>query len=83
MYKSTGLSEDQIKGIVTGHTTLEVKVDGDNYTLSSALGTRTYPVGTEVEEKTPDGKVLKVCITIFNIYIFYSEHCSGVSSLGM
>lgn len=58
----TGLKEEQIKGVLTINKEVEIKVDGNDYTLSGALGTRTFPLGKEIDEKLPDGHVLKVSI---------------------
>lgn len=54
------MGEEQIKGAVAANKQLEIKVDGDEYTISSGLGVRTFPLGKEVDEKLPDGNVIKV-----------------------
>lgn len=58
-----GLTEEQIKGVLTASKQVEIKVDGNEYTISSGMGTRTYPLSKEIDEKLPDGKSMKVKFT--------------------
>lgn len=56
---SAGVPEENIKAAQDGFTTLEIKVEGNDYTVTSAFGTRTFPLGKEIDETVGPG-VLKV-----------------------
>lgn len=57
------MPEEHIKGAIAANKQLEIKADGNEYTISSALGVRTFPLDKEVDETLPDGHVLKVNIS--------------------
>lgn len=39
---------------------LEIKVAGSEYTITSGIGSRTFPLDKEIDEPLHDGNVLKV-----------------------
>lgn len=46
-----GVPDDKIAAVLPLTKTVEIEVDGDNYTLSGALGSKVFPVNKEIEEK--------------------------------
>lgn len=55
-----GLNEEKVKGALAANKEVEIKVEGTDYTISSVLGSRTFPLNKEIDEPLPDGIVLKV-----------------------
>lgn len=60
LWSKTGLNEEQTKGVLAATKELEIKGGDKEYTLTSGLGTRVFPLDKEIDEKLPDGRVLKV-----------------------
>lgn len=54
------MNDEQLQGALNASKELEIKASGSEYTVISGLGTRTFILDKEVDEKLPDGNVLKV-----------------------
>lgn len=39
---------------------LEIKVNSEEYSFNSDFGSRTFPLGKEIDENLPNGDVMKV-----------------------